>query len=297
MDEASRSDALPLGVVDDDRLRLLFMCCHPALAPDVRVALTLRLVAGLTMPEIGRALLTPERTVAQRLTRAKRKIAATNLPFTIPAAARPARPRGRRADRRLPAVQRGPPRLDRPGARRPGRRGGPAGAAAGRAGARRPGVAGAAGADAADPGAAAGAGRRGVDRAAGRPGPVAVGPGAHRRGARDRAAAAGAQRARTAADPGRDQRRPHLRRDGGRDRLAPGRRALRPADGDRAVAGGGDEPGGRAGRGSPGRRPGCSSSTCSRWPATTPGGWPAGTCSRSSVAARRPRPSCGRRWR
>ena len=59
MDEASRSDALPLGVVDDDRLRLLFMCCHPALAPDVRVALTLRLVAGLTMPEIGRALLTP----------------------------------------------------------------------------------------------------------------------------------------------------------------------------------------------------------------------------------------------
>lgn len=86
MEEASRSDALPLGVVDDDRLRLLFMCCHPALAPDVRVALTLRLVAGLTMPEIGRALLTPERTIAQRLTRAKRKIAATKLPFTIPAA-------------------------------------------------------------------------------------------------------------------------------------------------------------------------------------------------------------------
>ena len=86
MDEASRVDALPLGVVDDDRLRLLFMCCHPALAPDVRIAMTLRLVAGLTMPEIGRALLTPERTVAQRITRAKRKIAATNLPFTIPAA-------------------------------------------------------------------------------------------------------------------------------------------------------------------------------------------------------------------
>jgi RNA polymerase sigma-70 factor (ECF subfamily) len=79
------TDTLPLGVVDDDRLRLLFMCCHPALAPDVRVVLTLRLVAGLSMPEIGRALLTPERTVAQRITRAKRKIAATNLAFRIPA--------------------------------------------------------------------------------------------------------------------------------------------------------------------------------------------------------------------
>jgi RNA polymerase sigma-70 factor, ECF subfamily len=84
-DRMGESETLPLGVVDDDRLRLLFMCCHPALAPDVRVALTLRLVAGLSMPEIGRALLTPERTVAQRITRAKRKIAATNLPFRIPA--------------------------------------------------------------------------------------------------------------------------------------------------------------------------------------------------------------------
>lgn len=84
-DRMGETDTLPLGVVDDDRLRLLFMCCHPALAPDTRVALTLRLVVGLTMPEIGRALLTPERTVAQRLTRAKRKIVATNLPFAIPA--------------------------------------------------------------------------------------------------------------------------------------------------------------------------------------------------------------------
>ena len=130
MEEASRADALPLGVVDDDRLRLLFMCCHPALAPEIRVALTLRLVAGLTMPEIGRALLTPERTVAQRLTRAKRKIAATNLPFAIPGRDDlPGRVAGVRTVVYL-LFNEGHLGLDRPGARRPGRRGDPAGAPA-----------------------------------------------------------------------------------------------------------------------------------------------------------------------
>ena len=58
----------------DDRLRLIFTCCHPALAAEAQLALTLRLIAGLQTPEIARAFLVPEATVAQRLVRAKRKI-------------------------------------------------------------------------------------------------------------------------------------------------------------------------------------------------------------------------------
>ena len=71
--------------VPDDRLRLVFTCCHPALAPEARVALTLRAVGGLATPEIARAFLVPEATMAQRIVRAKRKIALANIPYAVPA--------------------------------------------------------------------------------------------------------------------------------------------------------------------------------------------------------------------
>jgi RNA polymerase sigma-70 factor, ECF subfamily len=74
----------PTGIVEDDRLRLIFTCCHPALAPEARVALTLRLLGGLTVAEIAQAFLVPETTMAQRITRAKKKIAAANIPFRVP---------------------------------------------------------------------------------------------------------------------------------------------------------------------------------------------------------------------
>jgi RNA polymerase sigma-70 factor, ECF subfamily len=77
----------PTGPVEDDRLRLLFTCCHPALAPEARVALTLRLLGGLTVPEIAQAFLVSETTMGQRITRAKKKIAAANVPYRVPEAA------------------------------------------------------------------------------------------------------------------------------------------------------------------------------------------------------------------
>ncbi|MGC5166891.1 RNA polymerase sigma factor [Luteimicrobium sp. DT211] len=74
----------PRGAVDDDRLRLLFVCCHPALAMPSRVALTLRLVGGLTVPEIARAFLAQEAAIGQRITRAKAKIRAASIPYRVP---------------------------------------------------------------------------------------------------------------------------------------------------------------------------------------------------------------------
>ena len=76
-----------LDEIPDDRLRLICTCCHPAIAPEAQVALTLRLVCGLTTAEVARAFLVTEPTMAARLTRAKKKIAAARIPYVVPAAA------------------------------------------------------------------------------------------------------------------------------------------------------------------------------------------------------------------
>ncbi|HEV8403478.1 MAG TPA: RNA polymerase sigma factor [Candidatus Limnocylindrales bacterium] len=72
------------GAIEDERLRLIFTCCHPALAMETRVALTLRMVGGLTVPEIARAFLVKESAMGQRITRAKAKIKATGIPYRVP---------------------------------------------------------------------------------------------------------------------------------------------------------------------------------------------------------------------
>jgi RNA polymerase sigma-70 factor (ECF subfamily) len=85
-DAETSEPAIDTDAIPDDRLRLIFTCCHPALAQEAQVALTLRLVCGVATPDIAHAFLVAEATMAARITRAKRKIAAARIPYVVPSA-------------------------------------------------------------------------------------------------------------------------------------------------------------------------------------------------------------------
>ena len=100
-------------MIPDDRLRLVFTCCHPALAREAQVALTLRLVCGLSTGEIAQAFLVSEPTMAARVTRAKKKISAARIPYRVPGTADLPGPARRGAHRRPPALHHRAHRADR----------------------------------------------------------------------------------------------------------------------------------------------------------------------------------------
>src|SRR3954462_6204375 len=87
LENVAAEEAPDAASVEDDRLRLVFTCCHPALAQEAQVALTLRLLCGLTTAEGGRGFLVPDATMAARITRAKKKIAGARIPYAVPPAA------------------------------------------------------------------------------------------------------------------------------------------------------------------------------------------------------------------
>ncbi len=172
-------DEIVDGDLADDLLGLIFMACHPILSPDARSALTLKLVCGLSTEDVARAFLAPAPTIAQRIVRAKRTLAAAKVRFELPAGAGAAGPPRRRTRGHLPGLQRGLLGHQRRPVdpRRPVRRGAPAGPDAGRADAVRHRDARPARADR-DPGVAAAGPHRTRRRAgaAARPGPHPLGP-------------------------------------------------------------------------------------------------------------------------